>query len=195
MPTGIYTRTEYHKNILKANQKKASLAAIGKSRPDMLGDKNPAKRIEIKEKISKALKGKKYPYRPHPKAVGRIVWNKGKPWDEEIKQKMSRVHFGKKLPERSKEKHWNWKGGISEESYNIDWTKTLRRSIRERDKYTCQICKIPQEDYAFSIHHIDYNKENCNPNNLITLCKSCHTKTNFNRPYWIKYFKEKLYVI
>ncbi len=35
-------------------------------------------------------------------------------------------------------------------------------------------------------NHIDYNKKNSNLNNLITLCGSCHTKTNTNRNYWIK---------
>jgi hypothetical protein len=37
-------------------------------------------------------------------------------------------------------------------------------------------------------NHIDYNKKNCNPNNLISLCNSCHSKTNFDRKYWINYF-------
>lgn len=27
--------------------------------------------------------------------------------------------------------------------------------------------------------------------NLITLCHSCHMKTNSNREYWLKYFYEK----
>jgi len=37
-------------------------------------------------------------------------------------------------------------------------------------------------------NHIDYNKKNCNPDNLITLCHSCHSKTNHNRNYWVKKF-------
>ena len=37
-------------------------------------------------------------------------------------------------------------------------------------------------------NHIDYDKKNCNSDNLITLCRSCHRKTNFNRENWIKYF-------
>ena len=84
-----------------------------------------------------------------------------------------------------------WRGGKSFEPYTIDWTETLRRSIRERDNYTCQLCGKLQSDRAFSIHHIDYNKRNCNPENLITLCIDCHPKTNFNRKYWTKYFNDK----
>jgi len=84
-----------------------------------------------------------------------------------------------------------WKGGKSFEPYTTNWTKTLKRSIRERDHYTCQLCGRQQEDIAFSVHHIDYNKDNCNPKNLITLCRSCHPKTNYNRDYWIKYFNDE----
>ena len=83
----------------------------------------------------------------------------------------------------------NWQGGLSFEPYSVDWTKTLKKSIRERDKYTCQICK---KEPATSIHHIDYDKKNCNPTNLITLCKSCHAKTNRDREYWLSYFSDSV---
>lgn len=78
---------------------------------------------------------------------------------------------------------------INKSEYSIDWTETLRISIRQRDRYTCKLCGKQQGDKAFSVHHIDYNKENCNPENLITLCQKCHSKTNYNREYWIDYFK------
>lgn len=38
------------------------------------------------------------------------------------------------------ENHPNWKGGITHLPYSVDWTETLRRSIRERDHYICQLC-------------------------------------------------------
>ena len=38
------------------------------------------------------------------------------------------------------------------------------------------------------VHYIDYNKQNRNPNNLITLCNSCNAKVNFNRNYWKNFF-------
>jgi hypothetical protein len=31
-------------------------------------------------------------------------------------------------------------------------------------------------------------RKNCDPKNLITLCKKCHLKTNHNRNYWQKLF-------
>lgn len=133
---------------------------------------------------------------------------KGYKVSEEIKKKMSLAKFGIKHTEEhkrkisesnkglnSKEKNGNWQGGKSFESYTTDWTETLKRAIRERDGYVCKICKKTQieelETYGkkLTVHHIDYNKKNCNPDNLVVLCTICHLRTNIDRSYWIKYFK------
>lgn len=122
---------------------------------------------------------------------GQSVWNKGKsgeyhlpPLTKEHKEKLAISKLGEKNP--------SWCGGMSKpQPYTTDWTMTLKRSIRERDNYTCGICKRQQEDTTFAVHHIDYVKENCNPTNLITLCPSCHSKTNMNRSFWIEFFKKQ----
>lgn len=111
--------------------------------------------------------------------------NLGKKFSEEHKRKIGQNNKG--------ENNYAWKGGISFEPYSLDWTETLRRSIRERDKYTCKICSKQQSNRAHDIHHIDENKKNCNPINLITLCISCHRKTYFNKNKWIKYFQEEVW--
>jgi len=90
------------------------------------------------------------------------------------------------------EKNGNWKGGISNSPYPVDWTRTLKRSIRERDGYICKSCGMEQTEVTHHVHHIDYNKENCDPKNLITLCNSCHSKTNLDREYWKEYFKQSV---
>lgn len=103
-----------------------------------------------------------------------------------------------KIREKNKGKHYSpntefkkgiksifWQGGKSFEPYSTDWTKTLKRAIRERNNYICQLCS----QYGNAVHHIDYDKKNCNLENLITLCVSCNSKVNFNRNYWINYFK------
>jgi len=100
-------------------------------------------------------------------------------WTEESRKKASFNRSGSKNP--------SWFGGKSFEPYSIDWTPMLRKEVRERDCYTCQICG----NFGKHVHHIDYDKKNCSKSNLITLCIPCHMKTNFNRENWLDYFKNK----
>ena len=83
-----------------------------------------------------------------------------------------------------------WKDGISNKPYSFDFDKELKELIRKRDNYTCQRCGKTQEQErrALSVHHIDYDKENSNPKNLITLCEVCNVSVNFQRDYWTTVF-------
>lgn len=82
-----------------------------------------------------------------------------------------------------------WKGGISFEPYSPEWTRKLKKQVRERDNYKCAICG----KYGKDVHHIDYNKKNCSVNNLITLCSSHHTKTTHgDRKMWMKILKQMI---
>lgn len=146
---------------------------------------------------------------------GRIAWNKGISPKQETRQKMSIAKLGDKNPMKrlknrnhlSKiqkdrkvncgEKSHFWKGGISFFPYPLGWIETLRDSIRQRDNFTCQECYIHQDELdgfhkKLAVHHIDYDKNNLNPDNLIILCDSCHSKTNINRSYWMNYFKGRI---
>jgi len=119
--------------------------------------------------------------------------NIGRRFTEEHKRKLSEIHkrIGSRPPiNRGKDSHF-WKGGISFEPYTTDWTEILKESIRERDNHICQECGIHQDEinYKLHVHHIDYDKKNCNPTNLIALCRKCHIKTNQDRSYWINYFR------
>jgi transposase len=86
-----------------------------------------------------------------------------------------------------------WIDGRSFEPYPIEFNDKLKEKIRERDGYACQECKMTQDElgYSLSVHHIDYDKNNCSEDNLISLCQSCHIKTNWNRNNWIEYYKSK----
>lgn len=99
---------------------------------------------------------------------------------------------GKAQRERQKGKNNAlWNGGTSQKPYLFGWN-IIRKKIRKRDNYICQLCGKKQEKTkkAFPVHHVDYNKENNLFNNLITLCYSCHGKTMRDRKQWIKCFKE-----
>jgi len=79
-----------------------------------------------------------------------------------------------------------WRGGSSFEPYSPEFDDNLKESIRERDGNVCAVCGKPGDH----VHHIDYDKKNSSPNNLITLCASCHGKTTTgNRKRWERKLK------
>jgi hypothetical protein len=88
----------------------------------------------------------------------------------------------------------NWRDGISKLPYSDNFTKKLKLEIRERDNFICQRCYITEKEELkkyeqhLCIHHIDYNKMNCNKNNLITVCHKCNCMANGNRDYWFAYY-------
>ena len=126
-------------------------------------------------KISKSLSGEKnFMY--------------GKFHSEETKLKMSLKAKGRYVGSKSP----LWKGGLSYERYPMEWTQQLRDSIRKRYHYICQLCSEVQSTVAIDVHHIDYNKKNCNPNNLITLCRKCNIRVNKDREFWKEFFNKKL---
>jgi len=80
------------------------------------------------------------------------------------------------------EKHPNWKGGIGKKSYPYEFNEKLKESMRKRDGHRCQKCFIHQSKLKrkLDVHHIDGNKGNLSPQNLISLCESCHIKLERN---------------
>lgn len=67
--------------------------------------------------------------------------------------------------------------------YPRSWTDALKARIRERDGHRCRLCGDAGTE-APCVHHIDYDKDNLTDANLISLCRSCHGKTNYRRAYW-----------
>ena len=159
--------TEEHKEKIRQSN-------IGKKRSE-----------ETKRKLSESHKAP----RPYRLGITHTDETKKKISDT-LKKNPVRYWLGKKKYDDITKCNF-WKGGISYEKYTVDWKDTLKISIRERDHYQCQICGKNQGDTSHPVHHIDYNKKNCSPDNLITLCRSCHAKTNFKREYWIKYFNQR----
>jgi len=94
------------------------------------------------------------------------------------------IMFGKENP--------NWKGGKSFEPYSPEFNKRLKKQIRERDNFQCQ-CEGSHKGFL-SIHHIDYNKKNSSPWNLITLCLKHNSLANTNRKHWENHFKMKIFI-
>lgn len=94
------------------------------------------------------------------------------------------------------DKNPNWKGGLSFLSYPPVFNKKLKQEIKDRDGYNCKLCYKSEEQQKIEtnqrlpIHHIDYNKQNCDPLNLTVLCVSCNSKVNFKREYYTQLLSE-----
>jgi hypothetical protein len=89
----------------------------------------------------------------------------------------------------------NWKGGISYEPYCPIWKdKEYKQDIRNRDGNRCSnpYCTSNKPN-DLTIHHIDYDKKNCAPSNLITVCRSCNSKANTDRGWHKSWYKAILY--
>jgi NUMOD3 motif-containing protein len=139
-----------------------------------------AQKEKIRAKVIDSMK-----YVPYEK----LAYWKGKKMSEETRLKMS--------DSSSREKHWNWRGGISDLKYPSEFNSVLKERIKIRDNYTCQLCGITEEEHLailnrrLCVNHIDFNKSNCSEDNLNTLCLACNVKINSNRDYWTDYFKQK----
>lgn len=106
---------------------------------------------------------------------------------EATKQHMSEItnkdHRSSKNP--------NWRGGRSFEPYPPAFNSRLKEYIRDLDNRTCQLCGVDESniDGKLNVHHIDYVKNNLSIMNLISLCRSCHSKTHTDRIYWSLFFR------
>lgn len=87
------------------------------------------------------------------------------------------------------EKHHNWKGGISYEPYCVLFNDEFKLRVRQFFGNTCVECGKTREEEGINmcVHHVNFDKETCCNDTkplFVTLCKSCHSKTNFDREYW-----------
>ena len=86
--------------------------------------------------------------------------------------------------------HGSWRGGISYDEYCDAWAdKEYKLDLKERDGFRCQNPYCSCNGGVLCLHHIDYNKRNCHPSNLIILCRVCHGYSNVNRDWHTEYFQ------
>jgi predicted RNA-binding Zn-ribbon protein involved in translation (DUF1610 family) len=195
MPRGVYIRIKpvWNKGISHTEEYKNRLKKIMGS-------------SAMREKISKIMLSKNRKRRAYCSDCGKeisyrakkckIHTMKGKSWTEARKKAQEFVVRKKEINFRKNRK--NRKSIImNKKEYHPDWHK-IRKQIYERDRWICQECGCKCLDKRRNIqgrkiqcHHIDYDTKNNNWDNLITLCSSCHCKTNFKRIDWINYFKGK----
>ena len=79
---------------------------------------------------------------------------------------------------------------IASSKYPKEFYSTeLRQKILKEQENKCFLCGA--ELVNPHLHHIDYNKNNCDDENLVFLCPRCHAKTNTNRVFWKNALNEK----
>lgn len=87
------------------------------------------------------------------------------------------------------ENNSNWKGGLSRAPYPYNWA-SISKSIIERDGSICKNPNCGVSDKRITVHHIDYDKMNCDPSNLIAVCETCNSVANFGRQQWYEYYMD-----
>lgn len=182
-----------------------------------LGKKQKPLTKEHKEKISRKLKGRIFSEETRQKITNA---NKGRKVSEQQKIAISNTlkqffkenenpFKGRRHSEETKQKLReanqfrfrgsngpNWQGGIASLPYANDWTPWKRLEIKIRDSFSCCNPKCKDPFPILDVHHIDYDKNNNENNNLITICRRCHGKTQRNRSFWTSYYQyivKKLY--
>ncbi len=193
---GVYSEETIEK-IRQAKLKNPVRYWLGKKRPDMserqMGENNPVNQKGVKEKISKANKGKSVSEETKRKISDAVVGKK------KSKQHCENISKGKK----GKPNYWlmgdknnNWKGGITPLYYQIRnslKTKQWRECVFTRDNFTCQDCG-DNKGGNLEAHHIQELKKIIEKyqiktleqalccdvlwdiSNGTTLCQSCHIK-------------------
>jgi phage pi2 protein 07 len=162
--------TEIHKKRLSESKKK-----LYRENPQLrkklseIGKKRFIDNPELRERIRISKTGLPNPHKGEPWSLAR------REAQEFVKHKINKKQIKK--------------GNLI---YVSNWHE-LRKEIYTRDNWTCRECgKKCHNGVVIQCHHIDYDTSNNNFENLVTLCKGCHLKTNYKREDWIKYFNNLL---
>ena len=166
--------------------------------------KNWSPSQETRKKLSVALTGRKWTVEQNEKRRLSLIGHKsslkgktyeeilGKEKSEKFRNNLRQKRLGSNNPMYGLrgELSPSWLGGPKE--YGIEFKLPLKETIRSRDNFKCIVCGKNQEDNKkkLDVHHIDYNKKNNSTDNLVSLCMTCHRKTNYNRKKWSAYFDD-----
>jgi len=191
---------------------KHSAKTIERIRLAITGKKYGKRSDQWRKNISKGKKGVKFS-EEHIKNLslshkGQISFWRGKKrgsmpewWKEKIRTSNIGAHTDFTNFRRGPQNNM-WKGGVTPINERIRKSieyKFWRKSVLERDNYTCVLCEIKSEKGKFVLLHADHIKPFANHiqlrfdiNNGRTLCIPCHKKTetyagkNIKRPNYGK---------
>jgi len=160
----------------------------GKTYEEIHGD---SKAIKLKNQISKILSIKNmgvgnpfYGKRHTQKTIDTLRRNKlGKTYEEMYGYERAEIIKNKiRKPVKPRNYHTEY----NDKFFDI----TYRQQILKEQSYLCCICLSKLEGRFYkNLHHINYIKKDNRRRNLMYLCVSCHSKTNYNRNLWKKYLR------
>lgn len=94
--------------------------------------------------------------------IGRIPWNKGLTENQDNRVKKLINSLREYIYDR-----WH------------DTSKIKKINTCNYQKYNKGICEVCKSVKNLEVHHIDNNRNNNYPSNLITLCEKCHSRVHF----------------
>lgn len=219
--TGIPLSEEHKKSLKRCipwnkNLTKEMDDSVSKQAKQMLGNKNPAKRQEVKDSISKSLKEfykteKGDLLRKKIKEV-----NTGRPKTKEELIKISNTIKGKTKEEMGHnikicscrscrarrgelidveffKKYGTLK---SRYPYAITFNKQFKNKIRKLYDNKCVVTGITNDEHIqkygcqLHVHHWMYNKDETNPFYFVPVARKINAMSNFNKSQWIDMFND-----
>jgi hypothetical protein len=131
----------------------------------------------MRDIVTQAHRGVKVPYKSRPTMIGRIPWNKH----------AQTSHICKACGERFLTPDFCGSKFCSLICYNKyrepktrlypkEFNFKLKELVREKYSRICQVCGEPEIDERLSVHHKDRIKENVSFDNLVPVCRSCHSR-------------------
>ncbi len=143
---------------------------------------------EHKDKISLALKGKAKSFDAIERRREVVLANgnykgKGNPFYGKKHTPETKAIISSMAKLRIQDKNSNWRGGAKQLPYHPNFTNGFKKLIRQRDGNKCQYCgkTRKQEGKELCVHHIDHDKMNNDPINLVTVCNLCNIYFSFHR--------------
>jgi hypothetical protein len=176
---GYHHSLETRERMSRANVGKKVSIETRKKLSDLATGRYPSATTRMKMSAAK----KRKPIASWITEKAHVAW-RGQHHTEDWKRVQAEKKKGSRNP--------NWNNGSSLEPYGLSFDEQLREAIRERDNRACRICGEKENGRRLAIHHIDYNKNNDEFTNLLSLCAPCHAATNQKRKYWQTKFSSEI---
>lgn len=193
---------EHKRKIAEAGRRRAPISEETRQRLiEAQANRGPRPKAseETRRKMSETRRGKKLTVTDKWKAatIKRAEAMRGKPRSPESIEKHRQTMIGRqfsaehreRLSKSGKGKHSgpsnpNYIDGRTKKKYPYpgEFTDYLKKKVRIRDGYTCQVCFKEAKGRKGFVHHIDGDKNNCTMENLALVCASCHNSIHSYSP-------------